>query len=371
MTQEDLLLPTGFGSPSGSNRNYETWKLKQKDDEIVIRILPLMKSLLKRDDFGLFWKLHFGWNGRNPKDVTKVQYHPFLCVEEKSYGMITQECPACNYRNSYLKKLETAKIDMENQIKAKQELGRSKNIPEDQIAKAVSKLREECLAKIKPLSEWVNNHGADGKFRIPCINKQGQFGIFLAPYGVVKQLKEEIRNLKTRNYPGTDIPMQAAGRKGVWFKITRSGNASPTSDTAKPCRIVREDGAEVLDFHVISNEQLQQAQDRLPDLEEMRELARIRLDQMEALIQLDKDGGGSSDPLEVDLILETAKNNKPLDPPMEWAEDPAPPPAPQIAEPAPAAKVETKPEPPKAEPTKVEPPKIEDKPKDTFDDLWS
>ena len=285
MADEELELPAGFGVPSGSTQKYETWKLKNtKDgetDELILRVLPLMKSLVQLDDFGIYWALHYGWNGVNEKDPTKPAYHPFLCIEEKNYGMITQECPACKYRNIYLDKLKAVESDPSK-------------------AALVSQLRG-----------WLKDHGKDGKFRIPCINKQGQFGVFCAPYGVVMQLRNEMKKLREQNYPGTTVSIKPAGRKGLWFKVTRTGRPSLTSDKVDVNRIVNPDGSEMKDFHVISDEQLQEAQNRLPDLLELKGQNRIRLEQIEALIALDKAGRGSSDPVEVDRILETNKTSAP------------------------------------------------------------
>ena len=281
MANEELELPAGYGVPSGSTQKYETWKLKNtKDgetDELILRVLPLMKSLVQLDDFGVYWALHYGWNGVNEKDPSKPAYHPFLCVEEKNYGMITNECPACKYRNGYMDKLKLVESDP---------------------------TKAELKGK---LVGWLKDHGRDGKFRIPCINKQGQFGIFQAPYGVVMQLRNEMKKLREQNYPGTTVSIKPAGRKGLWFKITRTNRPSTTSDKVEVNRIANPDGSEIKDFHVITDEQLGEAQNRIPDLLELKNQNRIRVEQIEALIALDKAGRGSSDPVEVDRILELGK----------------------------------------------------------------
>jgi hypothetical protein len=350
-------LPAGYGTPSGSLSKYETWKLKNtKDgevDELCLRVLPLMKSMVAKDDFGLYWALHFGWNGINAKDPAKKAFHPFLCIEEKNYGMVTVECPVCKYRATYLDKVKAAEADMERQTNELIARGQAKGVAKPEIDKAVARLREKLVGEIKPLRDWINNHGRDGKFRILCINKQGQFGIFLAPYSVVQQLRAEMKVLRGQTYPGTTKTIEPAGRKGVFFKITRTGRPSPQSDKVVVNRIEREDGAEVKDFHVISNEQLQEAQNRIPDLVELKGQSRIRLDQMEALVQLDKSGGGSSDPVEVDRILEIGKTQDPLSEPEWLSGEPASPPvatnAPiqqpvvtQVVKPAEPPKVEAK-----------------------------
>jgi glutamate synthase domain-containing protein 1 len=134
---------------------------------------------------------------------------------------------------------------------------------------------------------------------------------------------------------------------------------------------------------VITNEQLGQAAERIPDLVELRNQNRISIDLIEALVALDKEGGGSSDPLAVDEIFASKKNEEPE---ATWAEDP-------VAELAPKAekRVEEVKQPevapvavvPKVEPTveKQEPPKVKEvveevkqsevAPVDDFDALWA
>jgi hypothetical protein len=340
----DNELPAGFGDPSGMSQKYEIWKFKNiKDgevDEHILRVLPMMKSLLQLDDFGLYWALHYGWNGINDKDPSKKAYHPFLCIQEKNYGMITTECPACTYRNSFIEKIKATDPNSE--------MG-------------------------KKLQAWKDDHGLDGKFRIPCINKQGQFGIFVAPYNFVKSLKEEMRQLRTQTYPGTTELIKPAGRKGVWFKFTRTGKASPTSDKAVVNRITQADGSEIKDIHRISDEQLMEAAGRIPDLKDLREQNRITVEQINALVALDKAGKGSPDPKEVDLILEVEKKKAaPVDD-VDYTGGVA---TGESATPGESKKsvVVTPTETPKVEPAKVEAPKEEPKAPpapENFDDLWT
>ena len=327
MTNEDLQLPAGFATPSYTGSKYETVKLKKEDDRLELRVLPSMKSLIKKGDFGAYWKTHFGWMGRNQQDSSKLAWHPFLCVEEKRNGMTTNACPACQYRLTYEKKYAAAKADMEKQVTDLTNKGKSKGIPEVAINKEVAKLKEKLMGEMRPIAEWLQSHGCDGKMRIPCINRQGQFVLFSAPYGLVKKLREAMKEVSGRCYPGTEIQISPTGRKGVWFEFVRTGKANATSDSVHPVRVSRSDGSEILDFHVITNEQLTAAQDAIPDLVELMEQNRIRLDQIEALVELDKSGGGSSDPDEVDRILEIGKSEQEPD----WAaEEPVSTPVPVV-----------------------------------------
>ena len=113
------------------------------------------------------------------------------------------------------------------------------------------------------------------------------------------------------------------------MRVTRTGKASRESDSVTSCRIEKPDGSEVLDFHVITNEQLGQAAERIPDLVELRNQNRISIDLIEALVALDKEGGGSSDPLAVDEIFSSKKDEEPE---ATWAEDPVAELAPKVKE---------------------------------------
>lgn len=311
MTLEDLTLPDGFEAPNCTGVKYENWKLKKENDRIILRILPAMKSLIQKGDFGAFWGLHFGWNGRNQQDPTKFTYRPFLCVENKRNGMIDRECAACKYIATHAKKWEAVKATIKQQQEDLKARGALAGKTENEINKALQKLTEKLLTENKPLKDWLDAHSCNKKFRIPCMNQQGQFGIFSIPYGLVKKLREEMKKLTTRFYPGTQFAINPAGRKGVWFEFVRNGKASATSDSVTPVRVQNTDGSEMLDFHTITNEQLEAAKKCLPDLLELMEQSRITDTQMEALVKLDQDGGGSSDPDEVDAILgSTASNNK-------------------------------------------------------------
>lgn len=276
MSENEMDLPEGFGTANYSNQKYETWKLKD-DSSLVLRILPPMKSLRKRGDIGLYWKTHFGWNGRDSQNPTKARFRPFLCIEERRDGMTTETCPACDLRKSY-----------EDKMNAKKAKGKELGKTEAEIRKATANEYQ-----------WLRDHGLDGKFRIPAINKSGQLGFFLCPYGLVKKLREELKRFTAKGIDPT-------GRKGVWFEFTRSGKASPTSDSVRPVRVTKvKDGeeVEVLDVHVISNEDLTKALEVLPDLNELMEKGRIRRDQIEALVALAKSSEGACDPDEVDRIL--------------------------------------------------------------------
>lgn len=317
MTAEDLTLPDGYAAPTCGGAKYENWKLNPKgDDSLVLRLLPAMGSQARSGNLGLFWGLHFGWQGRNVSDPTKRTYRPFLCVEEKRNGMVTKPCAACNYIAEYKKKWDASKAEIAKKVEEIRAAGAAAGKTEQEINRVIAKKSEEMKKAAESIYQWLYDHSCNKKVRIPAINRQGQFGIFSVSYGLYKKLGEEMKKLTARTYPGTNFQVQPAGRKGVWFEFTRKGKPSKDSDNVSPVRIQQSDGSEILDFHTITNEQLIQAKDAIPDLAELMEASRIRPDQIEALVQLDRDGGGSADPDEVDKIFNDGKTADGGDP--DW-----------------------------------------------------
>jgi hypothetical protein len=283
---ETIDLPEGFGTTNYSESKFQTWKLPKADGSLLLRPLPPMKSMQGRPGIGLYWKTHFGWKGRDQRDPSKTRFRPFLCLEEKGRGgMIAQSCPACDLRKKRQDKIALLRV------KGK-ELGKT----EAQIRNAIA-----------PHDKWLRDHGLDGKVRIPCIDKTGQVGIFLAPYGIFKDFRDKCRQLQQKGH-------DPAGPKGMFFEFIRTGQASPTSDSCEPHRITKEvngESVEVYDFHVLKRDQAMAALENIPDLVEMMEKSRITLQQMEKLCELSEDSNGSYDPDAVDEILGVEKQPAP------------------------------------------------------------
>ena len=97
-----IQLPEGFGSAGYTNEaKFKYFKIKD-GETLILRILPPMKSLKNSPKgWGRFYGMHYGWNGQNPKDPSKSQFRPFLCLEEKSFKTKPPEvivrCEACDY----------------------------------------------------------------------------------------------------------------------------------------------------------------------------------------------------------------------------------------------------------------------------------
>lgn len=283
-----IELPAGFAQPDYSGSSYETFKLKD-DTSLLFRIFPPMKGLMATRAIGLYWKLHFGWNGRSQSDPTRTQYRPFLCLDEKGRdGTVIATDAACDLIKAQRAKLERIKFKG-------QEMGKT----EEEIKKAQA-----------PTLAWIKSHGNDGKVRIPVMTKEGKLGIFLCPYGAWKALQKEIKDLTGRYKNPDGSQFSPAGVRGCFFEFTRTGKASPTSDSVKAHRIVSEDGSERLDIHTLSRDDMMRALEVLPDLVQLRDESRLTQDQVKDLAAMTIDANGSYDPDEVDRIMGPLKNKK-------------------------------------------------------------
>lgn len=268
MSDQLPALPEGFDDPNYGGGQYENWALKD-GTSLVLRILPPMKSLRARKDYGQFWYTHF-WEGNNPKDPGKRKSHPVLCIQEKDFrqgGMITKRCPLCDKRAKY-----------QDRLKAIEAAGRTKGATKAAVAKAQ-----------QPVNMWLKNHGNDGKWRLYAIDKQGKLGVLRITHTCMKQLREEVKKLLQRE-------INPMGARGIWWEFSRTGTGFQTKDTVHPSRIARPDGSEILDFHVLTPEIAAAALQALPDLNE--EMERIRRPE-EVLEQL----AVTDDPTEVNRIL--------------------------------------------------------------------
>ena len=279
----DDQLPTGFGKANYSNARYETWRLKE-DSTLILGILPPLKSLLKSNSLFEFWVNHWGWAGQNGDPSKKPFQRPFLCLQEKDYGMIIKECPVCNLRKKFSDRVEAIRV-------------RGKEQGKDDPACNKDAARE---------LEWLRVHGVDSKCRLYAYNKSGQVGVLEIPYSLAKDLREKLKNLVNRRYPGTDKPVNPTGRVGVIFEFSRTGKGFQSKYKVEPHMITKTlegQEVEVLDFYRIPDETLALAQSTLPDLSELRDRNRITVEQAEALVKATREGSGSVEPAIVDKIL--------------------------------------------------------------------
>jgi hypothetical protein len=377
---DPLALPAGFDAASGGGSAFQFFKMKKADDEQVFRILPSFKGLAKKRDYSVFNSQHFGLVGRNPTDPGKKTFRPFLCIEEKRQGMIIKECPMCVLRQEYQSKFNSLKADEDKEVERVRTIAKEKKLTDAQLASGLNTVVEKYRGLKQPLFDWLKAHGVDKKFRLYVTNKAGQLGILQIPYNMKKKLETAVKEIESKDYPkriagDRKVNIKANGRWGVFFKFTRTGNASPTSDSVTVNMIeMGDEGACVPDFHMITDEVLEQAKEVLPCLIEMSEEIRLSDDKVEKLVQHIRDCDGSCDPDFVDGVMgKRVSGNKPAatQTPVTSVEDPF---ADSVSLPAskpaetvkaavkPEVKAEVKPEAkpaPKAEPAAVVAPPAE------------
>jgi hypothetical protein len=299
----EFALPEEFSEPNLSGAKVQYIKLKKADDKLKVRVLPPSKA--QGGKVGLFWGEHYGWSGRNEQDSSKTTYKKFLCIEDRDYQtkMTKVECPACTYRATYEALRDTQKAEIEGKVEKAKAAAAAAGMSQADIASKASAYRAKLQGELKATNDWLKDHNCDRKVRLAVLNEQEQFCILSLPYGTFKKLSTEMEKVSKRKYPKTDVQISPAGRKGVWFTITRAGQASRDSDSVEVYEKENDEGAKVLVFHTVTDEQLKVAKEILPDLNTMRESLRLPADKISYLVELDKVGGGRADIDAVDAVF--------------------------------------------------------------------
>lgn len=314
---DELALPEGFSANSGGSNKFEYRKLKPADDVIYERLLPQWGSLRAKGDIGVYSKLHYGWKVRDAANPTKIVNRTFLCIEEKKNGMTTVECPACTLIKSYIAKFESLKVAEAGELAQVRAEAQKRGLNEEQTNKAIGKIIDKYKNQKKDVTDWLKAHNTGGKFRMHTINKTGALGVLALPYGLSKKLKKKIEDVEARDYPasiakGRKVKVSANGMYGVFFKISRKGQASKESDDVEVNKIVNDDGSEMIDYHKITREFLEMAEKTLPDLVQMAEDTRLTANQIQQLVDHCVACGGSCDPDEVGKIMGPRPSAKPV-----------------------------------------------------------
>lgn len=269
----------GFGKPKYSHNSsndsgfYKIFKM-ESDKDLVVRVLPPMKSLAESGKWGVFHSVHYGYQGLNKKDPSKTQARPFRCVEQKNFktGMITQSCPEC---------LEIRR--KEEQLSERQAA----------LSNRSDMSAEEKETVLSPLKRFLKDHNLDRKWHINVMALDGAFGVLQISHRVRKQLDSLIQRIEQEENVDALDP-----ETGVWFNFRRTGKRLECVDTVEAV-YVREDingrKVNVLKSGKLTEQQVQDALAKCPDLNETTRA--ISLEQINALIN------SSGDPEEVDRIL--------------------------------------------------------------------
>jgi hypothetical protein len=262
-------LPEGFADASYGAGKFESFGLKPNSTAIY-RILPPMKSLRAKRDYGDFSYTHF-WRGIDPRDPGKTKVMPILGIEERDYrrnGLVIKKDPLVELRKTYLDKLDFIEA-----------VGKEKGKSKAEISKAQA-----------PVKEWLKDHGYSGKWHLYVIDKSGKFGVLRISNKLMKTLRDQVKELVARD-------INPMGVKGIFWKFTRVGDGFLEADKVVPNRIPQPDGSDPLDFHILTAEIGAMALEALPDFEEEKQKISYPVEVMEAL------AASSGTPEEVSRIL--------------------------------------------------------------------
>lgn len=269
-------MNSGFGKAKfGKNAEVYSKIFKLEDGkELIVRLLPPMKSLAANGTWAVYQAVHYGYYGINKKDPSKVSARPFKCIEEKNFktGMITRSCPECV------------------EIKLKKELLEERTA---QLEKRTDMTAEEKKVVLAPLENFVRKHNVDRKWYINVMDLSGAFGFLTISHRLKKQLDDLIQ--KINNDEGVD-PFDLDN--GAWFNFRRNGKKLAVIDTVEAVYAKEEVNGRrvnVLKMAPLTEQQQASALAQCSDLSEV--VRSISVDQMNLLV------GSSGDPDDVDRIL--------------------------------------------------------------------
>lgn len=268
---------SGFGKAkygNSSETNYQKFIRLESDKELMVRVLPPMKSLADVGKWAMYHSVHYGYRGVDRKDPSKSSARPFRCVEQKNFktGMITQSCPEC------------LEIQRKKETLEERELS---------LSKRTDMSAEEKDIILSPLKSFLKEHNVDRKWYLNVMVSDGSFAVLQISHRLKKQLDLLVERVS--NEEGVD-PFDL--NTGVWFNFRRTGKKLEAVDTVEPVYIKEEMNGRkvnVLKVSALTEAQIQDALTKCPDLTEVTRV--ISLDQINLLV------GSSGDPEEVDRIL--------------------------------------------------------------------
>lgn len=269
----------GFGKAkygkSAQTNAYQKFIKLEADKELIVRILPPMKSLENTDKWSVYYTIHYGYKGVDRKDPSKTVARPFRCVEQKNTrtGMITQTCPEC------------------------MEIQKTKALLDERTAslsKRTDMTDEEKETMLAPLKVFLKEHNIDKKWYLNVMLQDGTFGTMTISHRTKKLVEALLDRIdKQENID----PLEAEG--GVWLSFRRTGRKLDAVDTVEPVYVKEEINGRrvnVLKSGAMSEEKGREALERCSDLA-TGVVRTISLDQVNMLVN------SSGDPEEVDRIL--------------------------------------------------------------------
>lgn len=310
-------MTAGFAKPRyGATAFYKNFKVQTDKaggtTHNVFRILPPMKSLAESGKWSVYHGTHFGYQGVDKNDSSKLKTRTFRCIEDKDRrtGMLKQNCPECD------------KI-----AEVKEEVKRA-----TALATAEGKSEDEIKYLVSGHDSWLKNHNCDRKHHLAVMNPAGEFGVLTISHKLKKQLDAEIDQLlKKRNLD----PLDLGG--GVWFDFIRTGRSiGELQDKVEVVKeVVEVNGRKLEDIKPapLTDEQIATALEILPDLNTT--VTVLTFDQIKTLVE------SGSEPEVVDTVFDMSTPHVREHTAPKRSPTPTTPTAAPVAKPAPTTKTTT------------------------------
>ena len=273
----------GFGKASLERdfEGYKRFKLVTPDQkkgeektELILRLLPSMKSYRDTGTWKFFHGLHFGYEGTNPRDPQKGRARPFACIQKKDRNkQVTDHCPKCDQMEKVRAKVEAREVA----------LAAEKGI-EDRKSKEFTEVKR-ADQKLKVLNDWLRKHNCDRKFHINAMSPSGECGVLTLSYTVVTdKLEPLLKELRDKYKIDAFDPT-----KGLWLKFTRTGQAPRVNDNVEVLMEEGADGSFRRAFAPMTTEQIQKALRVCPDLSNVKQeiVRKLPVEAIQALVDCD------------------------------------------------------------------------------------
>ena len=240
--------------------------------ELVVRLLPPMKSYANTGVWKFYYGQHFGHYGVNTRNPDKPRARPFGCIQRKVNKQVVEACPKCDQIESQRGKKE-----------AREEALKKANPSFDDSA--LSDLYRNDK-ELQVINEWLFRHSCQKQYWINVMTPSGEFGVLQLSYTTVKdKLEPFLKKLRD------DMKIDAfSPSKGVWLKFTRTGQRPRVTDTVEYDATIRvlEDGTPVPvpKLAPMDADQVERALKICPDLS--KDVVKyLTFEQIEALVNCD------------------------------------------------------------------------------------
>lgn len=277
-------LETAFEGPTYFKLKTPDAKKGETSTELIVRLLPAMKSFRDTGEWKVFYGQHYGYYGTNPRNPEKPRPRPFACIQKKNKAKeIVEHCPKCD-------QIE----EMRKKYKAREDALRAANPGVEDKSPEWYALRD-ADPKLKPLAEWLRKHNCDKKFWMNVMSKDGKFGVLQLSYETTMNVLMPCLT-KLRDEEKID-PFDPSA--GVFLKFTRTGQNPRVKDAVAVYQEqVEINGKKYWENATapLTEEQCERALKLCPDLKK-EAVTFISFEKIQALVDC------SGAPEEVDAIL--------------------------------------------------------------------